>query len=47
MDFYQKGIGLNVHVIGPENVLFAGTSMQVFCPEILQAGAVKGLIEIL
>ena len=42
-----KGIGLNIDVIGPENILFAGTSVPVFCPEILQAGAVKGLIEIL
>ena len=30
-------------VIGPENVLSAGHVRAAFCPEILQAGAVKGL----
>ena len=31
-------------VIGPENILFAGMAMRTaFSPEILQAGAVKGL----
>ena len=33
-----------VDVIGPENRLFAGASvLHSFSPEILQAGAVKGL----
>ena len=35
--FSSKCIALKIDVIGPENVLFAS-------PEILQAGAVKGLI---
>ena len=34
-------IALKVDVIGPENILFAGI---FFSPEILQAGAVKGLM---
>ena len=40
----SKGIALQADVIGPENILFAGASLHFFCPEILQAVAVKGLI---
>ena len=38
--FSSKRLALKVDVIGPENRLFAGAS---FSPEILQAGAAKGL----
>ena len=33
-------------VIGPENIPFAGASVHIFRPEILQAGAVKGLTNV-
>ena len=40
--FLSQRTALKVDVTGPENTLFAGAS---FSLEILQAGAVKGLIE--
>ena len=38
----SKRTALKGDVIGPENILFAGNPC-IFSPEILQAGAVKGL----
>ena len=39
----SKLIALKTNVIGPENILFAGASVHRVSPEILQAGAVKGV----
>ena len=43
--YIKTHTALRVDVIGPENILFAGTlsGSATFSPEILQAGAVKGL----
>ena len=43
----SKGTALNVGDKGPKTIVFAGASMHFFCPEILQAVAVKGLITLL
>ena len=42
--FSSKRIALIIDVFkGPEDILFTGTSVHPSSPEILQAGAVKGL----
>ena len=44
-DFHQQMHSIeNRCIIGPGNVLFASASVHLALPEILQAGAVKGLI---
>ena len=41
----SKPIELKIDVIRPVSILFAGASRQSFSPEIVQAGAMKGLIK--
>ena len=43
--FSSKHVALKIDVTGPENTLFCKRVSASFSPEILQAGALRGLIK--